>query len=121
MAQAEEKIGKLIPAALRRRYSSRGVSAGTDTTVVHLINAPRRLPATPIERRLFASLEAGPVPFTALVQRVADELYAEELRQGGAVVDIGLFGSRLFNRDVMQELDAANGILWEIKHGRQNA
>ena len=120
MTKAEEKIGTLIPAALRYLYG-RGVGAETSAPVVHLINAPRRSPATPIERRLFALLGAGPVPFTALVQRVADELYAEELRQGGAVVDIGLFGSSLFSRDIVRELDAANGILWEIKRGRQNA
>jgi len=33
--------------------------------------------------------------------------------------NIGLFGDRLFNRDVLRELDAGNGIFWKIKTERE--
>lgn len=38
--------------------------------------------------------------------------------KGAAVLDIGLFGDRLFNRDIIQELRAGDGIFWEIKAER---
>ena len=49
-----------------------------------------------------------------LVQRMSDELYRKELRHGGGALDIGLFGSRLFDRDVVQALKEGDGVLWEI-------
>jgi hypothetical protein len=30
-------------------------------------------------------------------------------------LDIGLFGSRLFNGDVIRELKAGDGVLWKIE------
>jgi hypothetical protein len=87
--------------------------------VVRLIDPPLRPPATPLEHRLISILKkAGPVSYENLVKTVADELYAEELRKGGGLLDIGLFGGRLFNGDVIQELKAADGTLWEIKPER---
>jgi hypothetical protein len=78
------------------------------------------LPATPVEQRLIAALkEAGPVSFATLVKRVAADLYAEELGKGAGVLDIGLFGDRLFSREVVRELKAGDGILWEIKQERE--
>jgi len=75
------------------------------------------MPGTPIEQRVISTLkETGPVSFAKLVKTVAGEVYAEELRKGSGVLDIGLFGSRLFNSDVVRELQAADGVLWEIKH-----
>ena len=88
--------------------------------VVRLIDSPHRLPATPLEHRVVSTLKrAGAVSFGNLVKTVADELYAEELHKGSGVLDIGLFGSRLFNSDVVRELRAADGILWEIKNERE--
>jgi hypothetical protein len=55
------------------------------------------------------------------VKRVAADLYAEELRKGASVLDIGLYGDRLFNQDVVRELKAADGILWEIKRDPANS
>jgi hypothetical protein len=49
------------------------------------------------------------------VNEIAAELYTDELRNGAGVLDLGLFGSRLFSGDVMRELKAGDGILWEIE------
>ena len=88
--------------------------------VVRLIDTPRRSPATPIETRLLSELsKTGPVSFAKLVKTVAADLYGEELRKGAGVLDIGLLGDRLFERDILRELKAADGILWEIKAERE--
>jgi hypothetical protein len=55
------------------------------------------------------------ISFDKLVKIVAADLYAEELRKGAGVLDIGLFGSRLFNNDIVRELEARDGVLWKIK------
>ena len=62
--------------------------------------------------------EAGSSSLAVLLKRVSGELYRDELRKGAAVLDIGLFGDRLFNRDIIQELRAGDGIFWEIKAER---
>jgi hypothetical protein len=54
------------------------------------------------------------MPLGSLVERVASELYNEELRHGAWVLDIGLFGSSLFVPDVVSEIEARNGTLWRI-------
>lgn len=48
------------------------------------------------------------------MRRVAEDLYQEELHLGAAIVDIGLFGSGLFDRDVSAAIKAADGILWKV-------
>jgi len=86
------------------------------------MNPPRRAPITPIETRLSAALKnLGSVSPTRLVKTVAADLYAEELRQGAGVLDIGLLGHCLFERDILRELKAGDGILWEIKPDREIA
>ncbi|HEY2919669.1 MAG TPA: hypothetical protein VGK77_11840 [Candidatus Binatia bacterium] len=117
LERSKSKIRQFFPASLRRGESGVSLSAA----VVQLIDSPRRLPATPIEQRLSSALrEAGPISLASLVKRVAAELYSDELRQGAAVLDIGLIGDRLFNRDIVRELTAGNGILWEIKQQRKS-
>jgi len=114
------KIRRLFPVSLRRERSSGALRTEADAAVVRLIESPRRLPTTPIEQRLVSALkEAGPVPVSSLVKRVAAELYADELRGGAGVLDIGLLGDRLFNRDIIRELKAGDGILWEIRQERE--
>ena len=72
-------------------------------------------PATRVERATLRVLkETGETPLERLVDRVADELYREELRDGAWLVDLGLFGSRLFVPDVLRSLKAHNGRLWQI-------
>lgn len=90
--------------------------------VVRLFDAPSRSPATPIEMRVDAVLrQSGPVSVGKLVKKVAADLYIDELHSGAGVLDIGLFGDRLFERDVLREVKAANGILWKIESQRETA
>jgi len=85
---------------------------------VRLIQPERRAPRTPIETQIVSILASeGATSYESLVQRLADELYRKELLQGGGTLDIGLFGSRLFDRDVVAVLKSADGILWEINGG----
>jgi hypothetical protein len=121
LAGSKSKIRDLFPASLTRGESDVSFNAAADIAVVQLIDSPRRLPATPIEERLASALkEAGPIAIASLVKRVAAELYSDELRKGAGVLDIGLIGDRLFNRDIIRELNAGHGILWEIKQERKS-
>jgi len=101
---------KIFPgAAVRReRESDARLSVG-------LIRPGRGAAETPIETQIVSILAGeGATTYVSLVQRVTDEIYREELRQGGGTLDIGQFGSRLFDRDVARALKSANGVLWEI-------
>jgi hypothetical protein len=121
LAGSKSKIRDLFSASLTRGESDVSFNAAADIAVMQLIDSPRRLPATPIEERLASALkEAGPISIASLVKRVAAELYSDELRKGAGVLDIGLIGDRLFNRDIIRELNAGNGILWEIKQERKS-
>ena len=60
------------------------------------------------------------MPFATLVKTAAKDLYLEELRQGAGILDIGLFGDGLFNRDLVRELLSGDGVLWEIKQERES-
>ena len=104
----------------RGRLLSRSLKDRPDATAAetHVFRreSPKHFPSTPISRRLFSALgEAGPTRLENLVKAVADELYREELRNGASVLDIGLFGSRLFRDEVIRELHAGDGMFWEIK------
>ena len=82
---------------------------------VCLISPPARAGETEIELKLISVLKnEGAVSFRPLVYRIAKDLYDEELGRGAAVVDIGIFGSRLFEPEVAQSLRTGNGTLWEI-------
>ena len=109
------RIRQLFPGVLGRRRADPEVATDAGSALVRLLDSSPS-PQTPIQRALMAALkEAGSISLEALVKRVAGELYREELRKGAAILDIGLFGNRLFNRDVVQEVRAGNGIFWEIK------
>jgi len=83
---------------------------------VRLLEAGRRPPLTPVERLAVSALRReGALPLTLLAERVARDLYVEGLRHGGWVLDIGVFGQDVFVPDVIRELEAADGILWEIE------
>ena len=83
---------------------------------VRLLEATPRPPATDIERLVVAALKrGGAMDFRALVDRVASDLYHDELRHGGWAVDIGVFGRNLFVSDVVREIEAGNGLLWRIE------
>jgi len=83
---------------------------------VRPIKPSLRQPATDIERLAVAALRQGSTTsLSSLVNRVARELYNEEVARGAGVLDIGLFGPKLFINDVAFELRAGNGILWDIE------
>ena len=115
------KMRQFLHGSSSQRKSAHFNSVKTDEAVVRLIAAPRREPMTPIEQRLITMLKnVGPMPFATLVKTAAKDLYLEELRQGAGILDIGLFGEGLFNRDLVQELLSGDGILWEIKQERES-
>jgi hypothetical protein len=116
------KIGKLFIGSFGRGNPKVSGRTQDNETVVRLIHSPRRVSLTPTQQRLISALKkTGSVSFTSLVHAVSDDLYAEELRMGGALLDLGLFGSRLFHNDVIQELRAGDGILWQINNERDCA
>ena len=114
------RIKQLFQGVLGGRRTDRDVVMEAGSAVVQLLDAPGRTPQTPIQQALVAALkEAGSSSLAVLVKRVSGELYRDELRKGAAVLDIGLFGDRLFNRDVVEALRAGNGTFWEIKPQRE--
>jgi hypothetical protein len=113
-----ERIRQLLPVLLRRSESPRSIAP--ETTTVELLKSPDQTPQTPVQRTLVLALKnSGSVSLSALVSRVSRELYREELHHGAAALDIGLFGDRLFRRDVLRELDAGNGTFWKIETNRE--
>lgn len=97
-----------------------GTSAGLDPSdpkaaTVRLLQQAGRLPQTAIESDIMAVLrDEGIISYQELVRRVADRLYHEELRCGAGASDIGLFGSRIFDREVIAAVTAGAGVLWKI-------
>jgi hypothetical protein len=55
------------------------------------------------------------ISLSTLVERVAHDLYREEVTMGAAMVDIGLFGPDLFVHDIAEGISAGNGVLWSIE------
>lgn len=73
-------------------------------------------PTTLVEKLTIAILQRETIiPLHLLVQRVADELFHQELDDGAWVLDLVMFGSALFVRDVSSEIRARNGSLWQIE------
>ena len=58
---------------------------------------------------------AGRAQLDALVEDAAKALYNSELARGGAHLDLGLLGARIFVPAVRNALDAGRGRLWEIQ------
>jgi len=88
---------------------------GLDRFTIRLLKASRS-PATTVERLSVEVLKReGRTSLVKLVERVAREIYSDEVRRGAWVLDIGLYGPDLFVAEVISELKAANGILWKIE------
>lgn len=108
-------LPKIFSFARGKTDSSDAASGISTGPIVRLVNTRRREAVTVIELQIISMLkEAGSVSHDHLVQRVARDLYEGELRRGAAVVDIGLFGSRLFEREVVETLKHGDGALWDI-------
>ena len=98
-----------------RATSSDPAALDSIERVVRLIIPPARVGESEIETKLISLLKTeGAVSSRLLVQRIARDLYDEELKRGAAAVDIGIFGSRLFEPEVAHSLSAGKGTLWEI-------
>lgn len=97
-----------------------GTSAALDPSdaragTVRLLQQAGRSPQTAIESEIMSVLrDEVAISYQQLVRRVADRLYNEELRCGAGASDIGLLGSRLFDREVVAAIEAGAGELWEI-------
>jgi hypothetical protein len=57
----------------------------------------------------------GPTAFDELVKQVAEQIYHEEVRRGAGVLDVGLFGPKIFCCEIAVELRAGNGVTWKIE------
>jgi hypothetical protein len=111
MTHVKETLLSILP---RRRGSS------SENAIVRVVQGSRQ-PETRVEQLAVSLLASkGAIALDMLAERVASELYREELRNGASVLDIGLFGSRFFTRDVVRELKAGDGILWEIREERKS-
>ena len=97
-----------------------GKSAALDSpharpATVRLLQPAGGLPQTAVESEITALLrDEGAISYQRLVRQVADRLYHEELRRGAGASDIGLFGGRIFEREVIAALNAGAGELWDI-------
>jgi len=86
------------------------------TGTVTKLERPLRPPTTRIEKRVLAVLASeGPLPFDALVGRVADDLYRDELRHGGWAAEIGVIGSGAFRAGVERAMEQATDVLWTVE------
>ena len=107
-------LPKLFSIARGWTHASDAAPGISTVPIVRLVDNPRRHAETAIELQIVSILQkGGAVSHDQLVQRVARELYESELRRGAAVVDIGLFGSGLFEPKA-QSLRAGDGTIWEI-------
>lgn len=59
--------------------------------------------------------QKGAAPFPEMIDYIARQLFFDEVRRGGALLDIGLFGLNLFRPQAVSELKAGDGILWKIE------
>lgn len=86
--------------------------------MVCLLGEPRRAPATAEEERTVALLaREGPLPLRRLVDRVARDMYRDELRHGGWATEIGVVSSTVFRGDAERAVEGAAGALWAIDTG----
>ena len=101
---------------LSRRANKPGLSQESSRDfMVQLIEPVSFAGENPIERAAISNLkQQGVVPLNLLVHQVASQLYRDELRNGAAAVDIGLFGASLFVPEVVKVIRERNEALWKI-------
>jgi hypothetical protein len=106
------KLGSLFAIG---RSDDAVLAAQAENGVVRLLDSRSQPPSSPVQQQLLAVLNrSGAASVSSLVHAVAEDLYIEELRLGAGILDIGLFGSRIFHNDIIQELRAGDGTLWQI-------
>jgi len=95
-------------------HSSNAESRSPCGAILRPIAEPKR-PATAIEKVVVDTLsQQRALTFETAVASVAESLYRDELRAGGWMIDLGLFGNRWFLDDARRLLWAGDGELWQI-------
>lgn len=88
-----------------------GLGQSTDCSV-RLLSAPLRSPANDVEEFAVSLIaRTAALSYRKSVARLAEYLYQKEMGAGAWAVDIGLFGSALFNGDAMRIWEAGRGDL----------
>lgn len=107
---------KLRDAALRKKKSASSAQANAfGEKTIRLLESPGS--AVTLVQRLAVEIlkREGQTPLARLVDRVAREVYFDEVRRGAWALDIGLYGPGLFVRDVISEIRSGDQILWSIE------
>jgi hypothetical protein len=87
-----------------------------DARRVKRLEQPLRTPDTRAEKRVLTALaNEGSLSLDAVIDRVADELYRDELRHGGWAAEIGVIGSGASRADVERVVRQGAGVLWLIE------
>ncbi len=82
---------------------------------VQPIRPALRSPITPIERLVLARLEGeSAMDLEMLLGLVSQDVYLDALHHGAWIVDIGILGWKPLIPEVAAEIEAADGILWQI-------
>ena len=82
---------------------------------VSRLEAPKRRAATKGEIAIIELLSKQPeLALGEAVDVVAEALFREESRAGAWAVDLGLFGSRLFQTEARRILQNGDGELWWV-------
>ncbi len=82
---------------------------------VRPIRPALRSPITPIQRLVLARLEReSAVDLEMLSGLVSRDVYRDALHHGAWIVDIGILGWESLIPEVAAEIEAADGILWQI-------
>ena len=106
-----------MPAVAMRLIQALGVSGYIEPELeVRLIADEDPSASSDETQAILAPLRrVGRARLDALVEDAAKALYKSELARGGAHLDLGLLGSRIFVPAVRNALDAGRGRLWEIQ------
>lgn len=99
-----------------RRDRNRITGNERDTLRVDRSDLRTRKPITTFELWIVSVLDArGAALYGELVKSVSDRMYVEAIRQGAAVLDIGLFGAKLFYAEAAAILERGDGVYWAIR------
>ena len=86
------------------------------------LDAPARRPVVDIDLWILSVLQAHEsMTLSDLVARVADRLYHDAVRDGAAIVDIGLFGAKLYHPEAAAVVSRGDGRWWTIEEVRSTA
>jgi|GEM_PF-6033044 len=77
-----------LPVLLQQSETHRSVGSRRATATVELLKSPDQKPQSPLQRAIVRALkDSGVVSVSALVARIASELYRDELHQGAGALE----------------------------------